>query len=570
MFKENKEIQQSLFNKVEMLPGYLKDKLKKSWAQVFRDHVFLNINENRFSILYSEKASRPNSTINVLIGLLVIKDMNGLTDEELVGSIHFDTRYQYALCTENLERQPISDNSFTNFRNRLYEYEKETGIDLLHEEVEALSQVFTDALEIDGKNVRMDSLMISSNCKKMSRLELIYTVIYKHIKELAKVDEALILEAYKVYLKEKHRKEFIYQIKNDALDSKLAILLTQAYELYQNGLGNQTVKELESFKLLERLINEQVTINEEGSIEVKEGKEIKPVYLQSATDPDATYRKKYKDNIGYVANVVETYDDSDEDCTKGIITSYDYKPNTHSDIEFARDYINETIKNKENNNEDNQTVKVSLDGAYFEQDLVNDAKEHNIDMYFTNLVGRKPNPDKLSCTAFEIDEEDKKIAKCPNGVIPTKSRLKDGVFLAHFNKNACEPCPYIDECPIRKLKKSNVVSFTEKSYQTEQLRKAMSTSEYKEKSSKRAAIEGVPSTLRRGYNVDHMPFMGFVRSKMAFGFKILAMNVKSLQKGLKHMDQSLNKDGNLSRITGNLSKLFKMKLFSMFRPQMTA
>lgn len=32
MFKENNYIQQSLFNGFELLPGYLKDKIKKSWA----------------------------------------------------------------------------------------------------------------------------------------------------------------------------------------------------------------------------------------------------------------------------------------------------------------------------------------------------------------------------------------------------------------------------------------------------------------------------------------------------------------------------------------------------------
>ena len=83
--------------------------------------------------------------------------MIGLTDEELVGSIHFDFRYQYALCTENLESQPISENSFTNFRNRIYDYENETGNDIIKEEVEAISKQFTDYLEIDGKKLRMDS-----------------------------------------------------------------------------------------------------------------------------------------------------------------------------------------------------------------------------------------------------------------------------------------------------------------------------------------------------------------------------------------------------------------------------
>jgi len=54
LFRENNNIQQSLFNKFELLPGYLEDKIKKSWAQTFRDKVFQFINGKRFSILHTQ------------------------------------------------------------------------------------------------------------------------------------------------------------------------------------------------------------------------------------------------------------------------------------------------------------------------------------------------------------------------------------------------------------------------------------------------------------------------------------------------------------------------------------
>jgi hypothetical protein len=566
MFKENKNIQQSLFNKGELMPKYLQEMMRNTWAHVFRENVFPYINESRFSVLYSNKASRPNSPVNVLIGLLAIKEMNGLTDEELIGSIHFDIRYQYALQTENLERQPISINSFTNFRNRLVEYEKETGFDLVKDEIEALSHKFTGDLEIDGKKMRMDSVMISSNCKKMSRLELVYRVIEKYIRELSKVDESLIMEEYKVYLEKGHQKEVIYQIRNNELDSMIEILLNQAYQLYQQGLNNEKAVELESFKLLERLISEQVIIDENDKVIIKEGKDIKPNYLQSSTDPDATYRKKYKDNVGYVANVVESYDTDEEGYTKGIITNYEYEQNTHSDIDFAREVVKDLSEDKTNDQNEEDKIELSADGGYFEQDLVDEASNANIEMYFTNLVGRKPNSDKLSCTLFKVDEAMKKIVRCPHGVEPIRSHFKKGAFLAHFKKEDCETCPLKDICLMKEQKKSNVVRFREKTLKTERIRKFMDTKEYKAKANKRAAIEGVPSVLRRKYDIDRMPSRGLVRSKLHFGFKILAMNIKSLQKGLKYMDQSLNKDGILNIINEKLSKLFKIHKILKSRP----
>jgi hypothetical protein len=531
MFKENKFIQQSLFNKFEVLPSYLKDKIQKSWAQTFRDKVFPLINEDRFSVLYSDKASRPNSPVNVVIGLLIIKDMQNTSDSELVGSIHFDLRYQYALCTENFEEQPISDNTFTNFRNRVCEYEKETGIDLLKDEVEEISKKFTEYLEIDGNKLRMDSMMISSSCKKMTRLELAYTVIYNFLKELSKVDETLVPEEYKVYLKTSHKKEFIYQVRNDAVDSKLTILLKQAYALYRYGLLNEKINTLDSFNLLVRLVAEQLNIKEDGAIEVKAGKDLSSTNLQSASDPDATYRNKYKDNVGYVANIVEAFDDQDKEKTKSIITNYNYKQNTYSDIDFGREVIRTLIEEKI----DDEKIEIAVDGAYFDQDLVDQALDHKIEMVFTNLIGKKPNPDKLSCTEFKMDEEEDRITECPNGVIPIHSSFSKGTYSAHFEKTICETCPLRDQCIMKPQKKTNVVRISKKTYKTEKIRKEMATAEYKIKANARAGVEGVPSALRRGYHVDHMPVMGLLRSKMHFGFKILALNVKRLQKGLEYM-----------------------------------
>ena len=56
-FRTNNYQQISLFDKL----GFLSDRklrmLRKSWAQVFSDHVFTHINEQIFAPLYSEKTN---------------------------------------------------------------------------------------------------------------------------------------------------------------------------------------------------------------------------------------------------------------------------------------------------------------------------------------------------------------------------------------------------------------------------------------------------------------------------------------------------------------------------------
>lgn len=61
--------------------------------------------------------------------------------------IQCDVRAQYTLHTTSLEEQPISDRTLSRFRERLYNYEQETGIDLLHDEMKRLSDVFCKILE---------------------------------------------------------------------------------------------------------------------------------------------------------------------------------------------------------------------------------------------------------------------------------------------------------------------------------------------------------------------------------------------------------------------------------------
>ena len=71
MFCKNNLQQTSLFEPITQMPKYLQDILNKSWAKAFNDYIFPQINEERFSVLYSNKASRPNTPINVILGLLI-------------------------------------------------------------------------------------------------------------------------------------------------------------------------------------------------------------------------------------------------------------------------------------------------------------------------------------------------------------------------------------------------------------------------------------------------------------------------------------------------------------------
>ena len=121
-FMANQRQQLCLEDSTYSLTERSKKMLKKSWAENFAQHIFPLINEDRFSVLYSSnQASRPNTPVNVTIGLLLLKEIFGSTDEELMETVLFDVRYQYALHTTSFAEQPVSDRTLSRFRERVLE-----------------------------------------------------------------------------------------------------------------------------------------------------------------------------------------------------------------------------------------------------------------------------------------------------------------------------------------------------------------------------------------------------------------------------------------------------------------
>ena len=98
-------------------------------------------------------------------------------------------RFQFALWTTSYKKQPVSINTLYNFRTRALE--KKTSKDLIKKEIEALATLIETEMKLDGKMLRMDSMMISSSCKKLFRIELVYTVNLKLIKVLNKINPKL-------------------------------------------------------------------------------------------------------------------------------------------------------------------------------------------------------------------------------------------------------------------------------------------------------------------------------------------------------------------------------------------
>lgn len=520
-FKPNQNQQITLHDSFINQSPRTQKMIMNSWCKDFADVVFPAINEERFSVLYSDNsASRPNTPVNFIIGSLMLKENSGITDEELVESICCDVRYQYALHTTHLKEQPVSDRTFSRFRERLYNYEMETGRNLLEEEMMHLADVYANYMNLNSNIKRMDSLMIASRCKRMSRLEIIYRTTSNAIRLLHRLgnDELIPADLFH-YLDEEDYNQVIYYCKSEDVTPRLERVLLEAVRV-RELMSDESWYEFSEYKLLIRVLAEQSITDENGNAIPKDKSEITASSLQNPSDPDATYRSKAgKNHKGYVGNVIETVGESGD----SLITGTGYESNTHSDSTFCKEYL-------ESRADDAGHEIMIADGAYGGKENQALAETRNTELITTALTGRTV--DEIFA-GFQFSEDGTEVRSCPMGYAPIKTTHypKTGMCRTLFAKECCEHCPHREQCRCKPQKKNYAVHVSAGMAERARYMKKLSTDEYKQLTRKRNAIEGIPSVLRRRFHIDDIPVFGYLRSRQFFLFKIGAYNFNKL---LKH------------------------------------
>ena len=149
----------------------------------------------------------------------------------MVENLMLDFRLQYALHTTSFEEQPLSDKTLSRFRRRCYDYETLHNKDLYHDCVKDLSASIAKLMRISGKIRQMDSMMIESNIRKLSRMELIYTCISKLAVSMNKANDSALPEDLKHYTDPNDFNRVIYHQRSTDAEERLKQLLADADKL---------------------------------------------------------------------------------------------------------------------------------------------------------------------------------------------------------------------------------------------------------------------------------------------------------------------------------------------------
>ena len=541
MFRE-KDDQGSLFTALTLLPEEKRHRLEKTWAWAFRTKALPLIDERAFSHLYDAGNGRPNFPVQTLIGLLVIKEMFDLTDDETLFNLEFHLAYQVALALDPGDAHTCQK-TLHNFRKRLIECDAD----------QLLFRTVTDkmlkVLGVDVSKQRLDSTHILSNIARLTRLGLFCETIRVFLaavkKDFARYFKAIPESLRKRYLKEDGTATRFGDAKSDESRRRLSVCARDVYRLVDRFRGCEDVRKLEGYSLLERLLAEQceitktprnggdgdADISEPGvPVEVKEPENISSDSLQSPHDPDATF-SGHKGK-GYEVQIAETYGNEN---VPEIITHVEVTRSCDSDSSATLPTLDALAQR------DIQPKEMLADTTYCSTDNAIAAAAAG-----TELVGPVPGTasdttpeDRLGKGDFLIDPSGAGPSTCVGGQTTTKTERNDtsGVLRVYFDGGACAKCQFSEMCAARLLKDgARVFTTTVRQATMEQRRAYEQSEEFKARYAARAGIEGTNSEMKRAHGLGHLRVRREPRVQLAVYLKALACNVKRM---VKHFVETL-------------------------------
>ena len=514
MFRPNEDHRQNtLTDNTLWMDPRIREKLEKSWAPIFYEHVFCKIDEKPFAVLYGTTGN-PNFPINILLSLEYIKHIKQCNDLELLEDFNFDYLVNYAVGVRTLGEKNLAERTLYYFRERIYNYcvENPGKDDLLFGQFIKLLKSFAKEADIQLDKQRTDTTMFMSNIKKAGRISLAYDVLVKAVKA---IPEANMPETLFNVLMPNFKTDVLYHTKSQDGDSKLSMLLNLCQEALTVLESELDMLNSDEVRIVKRFLSEQALTDEQNEKLIpKSKKDISPNSLQSAYDEDATFRRKAEvSQSGYALEISET-------CNKTnsfqLITDYAVKPNTTSDVEIFAGRI-KTI------NDNTGCTDMYVDGGFHSDKVYQTAEENRIEIHLTNMSGTEPSK-KLPITEFNIDEAQNVIIKCPCGYDPIRTAINKNQSIAHFSLEACSKCALYDKCHSKIQRKDCVVRINIKAINAGRERELMK--EYRvENTSYRAGIEGSNSALKRK-GLEKLDVRGITKSTIVCGLKTTVQNIK--------------------------------------------
>lgn len=305
--------QRCLFDAGGLLPREKRERCAKSWAGPFREKALpiLRKVETEFAELFHPEQGRPNREVELVLGVLILKELGDLTDEEAIAALEFDVRWWWALEREPRELH-LCPNTLYNFRARLVEKAKSKLA------FRRVTDELIQALGIKVDRQRLDSMQVVSNVARLARLRLMCETIRVFLRGV-KQAAAAAYAALPAGILRRHGEESAYaDARREQGPRRLQVVARDVWRLVNRFAQVKTVTEREEWKLLTRLYADQCEVKGETSpgadeddaddgptpVALKPAKDVESDSLQTPHDEDVTY-SGHKGK-GYSVQIQET------------------------------------------------------------------------------------------------------------------------------------------------------------------------------------------------------------------------------------------------------------------------
>lgn len=350
---------------------------EQAWHNQFRTRVTMRIDENIFCPLYCQDNGSPNSSVRVMVAMMVLKEAEGLSDQKLFENCRFNLLIRSALGLHNADDALPTESTYYLFRKRIVEYAKEKGENLVETVFAQITKGQCTDLEVSGKRIRMDSKLMGSNIAWLSRYELIHETLrlfYDQARNLLKLDKTT-RERLEALLKLEGNK-VVYTCTGEEIKNRIQELGQLIYKVLHRFPHAMSPH----YQTLRRVFNEQYRVDKKKMITPREKEEISAQSVQSPHDTDCHYRNKDGQKVkGYSINVTES---CDNDRPLNLIGHVDVRKASTSDVDFLQDDIQkaqEVFTHK--------IEAVHTDGAYHSPDNQQFCKDNKIDLYLHAIQG---------------------------------------------------------------------------------------------------------------------------------------------------------------------------------------
>lgn len=393
-----------------------------SWHNLFYKHVLMQINEVDFKVLFDEKNGAPNASIRVLVGMMILKEGQGWSDEQLFENCNYNLLIRRALGLISMSDAAPVASTYYLFRKRLVEYMQDNDIDLMKECQSKITENQILEFNVAGKSIRMDSKLIGSNITWYSRYELIHETLRLFIvnhKELVakknlRKDELALIKS----ITGETGNKVVYRSTKDELSARL-LQLGRLMHRFVKLFKNYDNAELQ---ILRAVFYQQFTVDRNKTVTALDNDQISAKSIQSPHDPDCTYRNKDGNKVkGYSVNVTETCDKPDDEnngSVLNLITDTQVDVVTSADNDFLEKAVEQTQKITTS-----PVEKIHADGAYHSPENQDFCTKENKELILTAMQGAEArfdlNFDKENPhTLIVFDRETNKSTE----VQPVKSR----------------------------------------------------------------------------------------------------------------------------------------------------